>query len=52
MAKETKKGKKEKRKPCVQCAKSLVRIKWYYRNGNYFCSKHCFREFLKKQKTK
>ncbi len=39
----------EKRKNCANCNKSLKRITWYYRNGNYFCNKNCFKSFLKKQ---
>jgi hypothetical protein len=41
----------EKRKNCLACNKSLKRVKWFYRNGGYFCGKGCFKEYLKKKKS-
>lgn len=28
---------------CMKCNKHLQRKSWYYRNGGYYCSKHCWR---------
>jgi hypothetical protein len=41
--------KKEKPDKCEQCGKALGRVKWYYRNGGYYCTKRCWKEFRKKQ---
>ena len=48
-AKETKE--KEERRPqnCVQCKKRLSRKQWYYRNGNYFCNKGCWKASKEKK---
>ncbi|GEM_PF-881001 len=27
---------------CASCNKRMSRKSWYYRNGQYFCKKHCF----------
>ena len=27
---------------CSSCGKRLNRKQWYYRNGKYFCKKHCW----------
>ena len=35
---------------CKQCNKRLSKKKWYYRNGNYFCSYRCWKKFDLKQK--
>ena len=43
--------KKEKPEKCEHCAKLLSRIKWYYRNGGYYCNKRCWKEFKKKQEA-
>jgi hypothetical protein len=34
----------EKRKACANCNKSMKRVKWYYRNGGYYCNKTCFQK--------
>ena len=39
-----------KRKNCLSCNKSLKRAQWFYKNGNYFCNKECFKTHLKKSK--
>ena len=55
--KETKEAKEEKEKTggrpqtCSQCKKRLSRKQWYYREGNYFCSKGCWKTH-KEQKDK
>jgi len=41
--------KKEKPDKCEQCGKALSRVKWYYRNGGYYCTKRCWKEFKIKQ---
>jgi len=41
--------KKEKPDKCEQCGKALSRVKWYYRNGGYYCTKRCWKEFTIKQ---
>jgi len=41
--------KKEKPEKCEQCAKALSRVKWYYRNGGYYCTKRCWKEFKAKR---
>ncbi|MBI4708158.1 MAG: hypothetical protein HY761_09605 [Candidatus Omnitrophica bacterium] len=33
---------------CANCNKSLKRVKWYYRNGKYYCNKKCWKAFQKK----
>jgi hypothetical protein len=42
--------KKEKPDKCEQCGKNLSRIKWYYRDGGYYCTRRCWKEFAAKQK--
>ncbi|MDD5556071.1 MAG: hypothetical protein PHN82_02350 [bacterium] len=41
--------KKEKPEKCEQCGKQLSRIKWYYRNNGYYCTKRCWREYRSKR---
>ncbi len=41
--------KKEKPDKCEQCGKALSRVKWYYRNSGYYCTKRCWKEFMIKQ---
>ena len=38
------------KKVCVNCSKPTKRIKYYYRNGKFFCGKSCFKLYDKKQK--
>lgn len=45
-----KEGKTKRPSTCKHCNKKLSKKKWYYRNGNYFCSKKCWKEFDKKQR--
>ena len=33
---------------CGGCGKQLKKIKRYYRNGKYYCSKRCFKNKVKK----
>lgn len=47
---EEKKSKKEKLGNCGGCGKPVKKIRRYYRNGKYFCTKRCFEILLKKNK--
>ena len=40
--------KKEKPTNCEECNKALSKKSWYYRNGNYYCNKKCWKAFSKK----
>ncbi len=37
----------EKQTNCLSCNKPLKKIKRYYRNGNYYCTKRCWQKALK-----
>lgn len=45
---EEKKDKKEKLGNCGGCSKPVKKIRRYYRNGKYFCTKKCFKDYLNK----
>lgn len=47
---EAKKKKADKKVNCLSCNKVVKNLKRYYRNGKYYCSKKCWREFIKKSK--
>ncbi len=34
--------KKEKPTNCASCKKSIKGKRWYYRNGQYYCTKRCW----------
>lgn len=36
---------------CLGCGKPIKKLKRYYRNGKYYCSKKCWRNNLKKAKV-
>jgi len=36
---------------CAKCNKVLRKKIWYYRNGKHYCSKACWRQSLKADKT-
>lgn len=40
----------EKQTNCLSCNKPLKKIKRYYRDGKFYCSKKCWRDYLNKQK--
>lgn len=44
------KPKVEKQTNCPNCNKPLKRIRRYYRNGKFYCTKKCWAGFLKKGK--
>lgn len=48
---EEKKSKKERFGNCNGCGKPIKKVRRYYRNGKYFCTKRCYRKFLKKSET-
>lgn len=37
---------------CVQCNKSIKKIRWYYRDGKYYCTKRCWITAAKKAAAK
>jgi hypothetical protein len=41
----------EKPATCV-CGKRLSKKQWYYRNGQFFCKKSCWKTAQEKAKTK
>jgi len=40
----------ERSAACSSCGKRLSRKQWYYRNGQYFCKKRCWKTAQKKGK--
>jgi len=40
----------EKQTNCLSCNKQIKKIKKYYRNGKFYCSKKCWKAFITKQK--
>jgi hypothetical protein len=53
MAEETKQApeaKEEKQTNCLACNKPIKKIRRYYRNGKYYCTKRCWQNYLKKAK--
>ena len=51
---DTQKTKKKKLRPtnCVQSNKRIRRKDWYYRNGQYFANKQCYRLYVAQQLEK
>lgn len=47
---EEKKDKKEKFGNCGGCNKPIKKIRRYYRNGKYYCTKKCHKTYLDKTK--
>ena len=45
------KPKVEKQTNCLACNKLLKKLKVYYRNGKFYCSKRCWRTFMDKSKA-
>jgi len=48
---EAKQKKADKKANCLACNKVVKKLKRYYRNGKYFCSKKCWRAFINKSKS-
>ncbi|MCM8799904.1 MAG: hypothetical protein NC900_04185 [Candidatus Omnitrophica bacterium] len=42
----------EEQKTCSACGKPVKKLKRYYRNGKYYCSKKCYRKFKASQRQK
>ncbi|MCG2714477.1 MAG: hypothetical protein L6308_06550 [Candidatus Omnitrophica bacterium] len=42
----------EKQTNCLACNKLIKKLKVYYRNGKFYCSKRCWRTFMDKAKEK
>lgn len=40
----------EKQTNCLACGKPLKKLRRYYRNGKFYCTKKCWRDHLKKSK--
>lgn len=40
----------EKQTNCLACNKPIKKLKRYYRNGKFYCSKKCWRNYLTKAK--
>ena len=45
------KPKEEKQTNCLSCNKPIKKIRRYYRDGKYYCTKKCWVAFLKKAKA-
>jgi predicted transcriptional regulator len=44
------KPKEEKQANCLACGKPIKKLKRYYRNGKFYCSKVCWRKSILKSK--
>ncbi len=40
----------EKQTNCLACNKLIKKLKKYYRNGKFYCSKKCWRAFIVKSR--
>ena len=40
----------EKQTNCLSCNKPIIKLKRYYRDQKFYCSKKCWRAFLDKAK--
>ena len=45
------KTKTEKQTNCLACNKLIKKLKRYYRDGKFYCSKKCWRAFIDKSKV-
>jgi hypothetical protein len=45
------KPKAEKQTNCLACNKLIKKLKRYYRDGKFYCSKKCWRTFIDKSKA-
>ena len=50
--KAAKEKKGDRSQNCTQCKKRLSRKQWYYRDGNTFCSKGCWRTYQETKEKK
>ncbi|MCX5699869.1 MAG: hypothetical protein NTX01_09295 [Candidatus Omnitrophica bacterium] len=44
------KPKAERQANCLACNKLIKKLKRYYRDGKFYCSKRCWRAFIDKSK--
>lgn len=44
------KPKVEKQTNCLSCNKPIKKLKRYYRDGKFYCTKRCWRAFIAKSK--
>ena len=42
----------EKQTNCLACNKPIKKLKRYYRNGKYYCSKKCWRKTVESKEEK
>jgi len=42
----------EKQTNCLSCNKPIKKLKRYYRNGKFYCTKKCWSDFIAKSKEK
>jgi predicted transcriptional regulator len=42
----------EKQANCLACGKPLKRLKRYYRDGKFYCTKKCWRKSITEKKAK
>jgi len=42
----------EKQTNCLGCSKPIKKIKRYYRDGKYYCTKKCWRKYLTEKRAK
>lgn len=45
------KPKAERQTNCLSCNKLIKKLKRYYREGKFYCSKRCWRTFMDKSKA-
>ena len=43
---------KELQTNCLGCGKPIKKLKRYYRNGKFYCSKKCWRKTIKSKEEK
>ena len=43
-------GAQEKQTNCLSCNKPIKKIRRYYRDGKYYCTKKCWKTYILKQK--
>ena len=48
---EAKKPKREKKSNCPACNKIVKKLRRYYRDGKFYCTKKCWRAFIAKSKV-
>jgi len=46
------KPQEEKQTNCLSCNKPLKKIRLYYRNGKFYCTKRCWRKSLAPKEAK